>query len=208
MIITIASYKGGVGKTTAAIHLSAFFHGHGSTVLVDGDPNRSASEVWAGTRTMPFLVVSEAEAPRHARSHEHLIIDTKARPDQRDLQELALGCDLLILPVTPDAFAIHALLKTMEALDAIGGSKYRVLLNIVPPQPNQDGMRARGDLERAGVPMFETWIPRRVEYQRCLLDGRTVNSPQYDMVGEEILAIAGMTPTPASQGTKAAHVNR
>ena len=44
MIITITGYKGGIGKTTTAVHLTAFLHRHaGSTVLVDGDINRSAT---------------------------------------------------------------------------------------------------------------------------------------------------------------------
>ncbi|MEO0352764.1 MAG: ParA family protein, partial [Cyanobacteria bacterium P01_A01_bin.15] len=42
MIITVASFKGGVGKTTTAIHLAAFFQGKGKTLLIDADPNCSA----------------------------------------------------------------------------------------------------------------------------------------------------------------------
>jgi len=45
MIITIVSFKGGVGKTTTALHLAQFLGkrwGRGKTILLDGDPNRSA----------------------------------------------------------------------------------------------------------------------------------------------------------------------
>lgn len=40
MIITVASFKGGVGKTTSAVHLAAYFQQDKPTLLIDGDPNR------------------------------------------------------------------------------------------------------------------------------------------------------------------------
>jgi chromosome partitioning protein len=43
MIITIASFKGGVSKTTTAVHLAAYLQKRSPTLLIDGDPNRSAT---------------------------------------------------------------------------------------------------------------------------------------------------------------------
>ena len=179
-------------------------------MLVDGDPNHSASLVWYSARQQ-FLgnkldperlaVVSVAESPRYARTHEHLIFDTKARPDPEELQGLALGCDFIILPTTPEPFALHSLMQTAEALYRIGG-RYRVLLSIVAPYPNQDGARARAALEEAGIPEFRVSIPRRVEYQRVLLSGTTVNSAQYDLVCEEICDEIALKPAAIGTGKK------
>lgn len=185
MIITVASFKGGVGKSTSAVHVAAELAKSGKTLLVDGDPNRSVTR-WAAGGHLPFTVVSEAQATMHAKSHEHIVIDTKARPDADDLREIALGCHLLVLPCTPDPLSVDALLATVKELRTLGTDRYRVLLTIVPPRPNRDGAKAREALLEAGLPLFRSHIPRLVSFQRCILDGQTVYSPEYSDTAEEI----------------------
>jgi chromosome partitioning protein len=68
-------------------------------------------------------VVDEHQAALVAREHEHLIIDTKARPEPQDLKALALGCHLLIIPVTPDPLSLEALMLTVSALQSIGAPR-------------------------------------------------------------------------------------
>ena len=72
MIVTVASFKGGVGKTTTALHLAAYFQTKTNTLLVDGDLNRSALE-WANRGELPFKVVDEKQAVKFARTYEHII---------------------------------------------------------------------------------------------------------------------------------------
>ncbi len=185
MIITMASFKGGVGKSTSAVHVAAELAKSGKTLLVDGDPNRSVTR-WASQGRLPFTVVSEAQATMHARHHEHIVIDTKARPDHDDLREIAMGCHLLVLPCTPDPLSVDALLATVKELQGLGTDRFRVLLTIVPPRPNRDGPKAREALVEAGLPLFTAQIPRIVSFQRCIVEGQTVYSPEYSEVTEEI----------------------
>ena len=78
MIVTIASFKGGVSKTTTAVHLAAYLQKRSPTLLIDGDPNRSASG-WARRGQLPFQVVDERLAAKYAREFEHCVVDTEAR---------------------------------------------------------------------------------------------------------------------------------
>ena len=84
MIITVASFKGGVGKTITAVHLSAYLALQGDTLLIDGDPNRSATG-WAKRGSLPFKVVDERQAAKYARTYSNIVIDTQARPEDEDL---------------------------------------------------------------------------------------------------------------------------
>ncbi|MEA5512304.1 ParA family protein [Crocosphaera sp. UHCC 0190] len=171
MIITVTSYKGGVGKTTTAIHLACYLQQQGrDTLLVDGDPNRS-SLAWEKRGSLPIKVVDERSAPKYIRDYENIVIDTSARPETEELQALADGCDLLLLPTTPDAMAIDALSLTVNALKTIGVNHYKVLLTIIPPKPTRDGEEAREFLTDAGIPLFKKGIRRLIVFQRAALQG-------------------------------------
>src|SRR3954453_2599635 len=85
---------------------------------------------------------------------EHVVIDTPARPTREDLEALAGGCDLLIIPTTPDALSLDALTLTVDALKELGTERYRILLTMVPPKPSRDGDEARAMLTEASLPIF------------------------------------------------------
>lgn len=196
MIITVASFKGGVGKTTTAVHISAYLQKKKPTLLIDGDPNRSAT-AYMKRGSLPFTVVDERGAAKYARDYEHIVIDTEARPEEDDLRSLAGGCDLLVIPTTPDAMAIDALLLTVEALERVNAGNYRILLTVVPPRPNRDGEEAREMLSERGLPLFKNEIKRLIAFQKASLAGvpvYEVGDPRakiawedYHKVGKEIV---------------------
>lgn len=167
-IITVTGYKGGVGKSTTAIHLATFFSEFGKTLLVDGDLNKT-SIAWAARGEFPFEVVNQHKAMKAISGSDYVIIDTPARPDSDELGELADGCDLLILPTTPDVVSLDPMMQTARDL----GEEvfYRVLITIVPPYPNKEGETMKQELQKADVPVFDTLIRRTTGYQQAAMKG-------------------------------------
>ncbi len=196
MIITVASFKGGVGKTTTAIHLAAFFQGQGKTLLIDADPNCSALG-WASRGDLPFPVVDQWQAEAQSDTYEHVIIDTQARPTTEDLAALASSCDLLVLPTMPDILSLDALVLTIEYLKSIRTSQYRILITSIPPKPSRAGDEVKQLLKDADIPLFEMGIGRLAAFQKAAMQGVPVydvkdqRSEQgwqyYEAVGNEIL---------------------
>jgi chromosome partitioning protein len=196
MVIGIVSQKGGVGKSTTAIHVAAYLQRTEPTVLIDGDPNRSVCG-WSQSGTLPFKVIPLHQAARFAGDFEHRIVDTNAglRPDE--LKEVVEGSDLLIIPTTPDALSYQSLLLTVGIVKDVKGAKYKALLTIVPPKPNRDGDDMRQELEAQSIPLFTASIRRFIAYQKAALSGVPVyqaDDPRaqdawedYMNVGKEIL---------------------
>jgi chromosome partitioning protein len=195
LLITVAGFKGGVGKTTTAVHLACFFSKLGDTLLVDGDPNRSATG-WSKRGSLPYKVVDLMQAALYSPKYEHIIIDTAARPDEKELQALADGCHLLVLPTTPDALAIDALIQTIDLLQGLDSDRYRVLLTMVHPKPVKMAEMAREAL--VDLPLFKGEIRRLIAYEKASLQGTPVYEvkdrmaniawKEYEAIAKEILS--------------------
>ena len=169
MIITVAGFKGGVGKTTTAVHLACYFAKQSDkTLLVDGDPNRSSLS-WSKRGTLPFQVCDLMSAAKASRGKEHVIVDTEAHPDEDELEALAEGCDLLVLPSTPDALALEALLATVDNLKNL--TSYGVVLTMVDSRKKGTATQAKETLNRLSIPVFNQMIRRLTAYEKAALVG-------------------------------------
>ncbi|GAC1465200.1 MAG: ParA family protein [Chamaesiphon sp.] len=194
MIIVITALKGGVGKTTTAIHLAAYLQQVAPTLLIDADRNRSAL-VWSKEEKLPFKVVSEAGSAKWIKEYSHIIIDAKPRPEPEELKDLVEGSDLLIIPTTPNDLDLDATLKAVELLAPMNRS-FKVLLTQVDPR-TRNGRNAKKFLEELNLPIFKADIPRLVAFERAPSRGVIVKDypdarsqmawERYEAVGQEIL---------------------
>jgi len=172
-IISVASFKGGVAKTTTSIALGCLFSNDGSALVIDSDPNRNAS-LWGRSAQLPCTVCTDKEAPRLMRSKQFdwLVIDTQARPSPTEMEELANGCDLLIIPCPPDSLSISTTQQVIKALPP--KTNYQILITMIPPPPQSDGAEALEALKAKGFPVFTRGIRSRKVYKNAVTEGKEI----------------------------------
>jgi chromosome partitioning protein len=178
-IITIASNKGGQGKTTTAIHLAAFFQQSSPTLLVDGDGIKTATKYQerGNGQGLPFKIVSEKEMPKYLRDFETVVIDTEANPSDEDFGEIANGCDFLVIPAVPKTCDIDGLTSTLARLHkigALGTNHYKVLITMAPPAPQTDADQLRQKLRELGIPTFKNDVPYLKTFDKAAAAGVAV----------------------------------
>jgi chromosome partitioning protein len=123
MRLCVGSLKGGVGKTTTAVHLALGLARSGRTLLVDADPEQPQAFEWSGTaEDWPHGQCHVIQAGDRrlqdrvgpmVRDYEHLVIDTG--PKNRLMLRLAMTLvDDLIVPVAPSTAELRELPRTFD----------------------------------------------------------------------------------------------
>ena len=127
MIVALLNQKGGVGKTTLALHLAGRWAGKGKrVVVVDADPQGSALD-WSEQRSREgvarlFGVLGlpretlHRELPAIAADADHVIVDGAPRIAGVARSAL-LAADLVLIPATPsplDGWASAEMLRLLE----------------------------------------------------------------------------------------------
>ncbi|WP_148234872.1 ParA family protein [Deinococcus maricopensis] len=158
LIIGLASLKGGVGKTTSAVHIAAHLADRGLQVLLaDGDRIRTAS-AWGRGGRLPFKVGSAAMLAR-AGDYDAVVIDSRGGPEDTELLDLAENSDQLILPTTPDLSGMDGMIQTIEVLDRHGipADRYAALLTMIRPRSMKEAL-ARKALTENNIPALKAGV--------------------------------------------------
>jgi chromosome partitioning protein len=126
-ILTIASQKGGAGKTTLAAHLAveAERTGAGPVAVVDTDPQGSLAAWWNShdAPTPLFASVEIIRLPNHLRTLERrqvalVVIDTPPATDTI-LAAIAVA-DLMLTPARPSPHDLRAVGVIVEMAETAG----------------------------------------------------------------------------------------
>lgn len=200
-VIALLNQKGGVGKTTLAVHLATAYAQRGLRVLlVDVDPQASAL-AWSACRLQdplfPVIGLATPKLPRelqhHLPNYDHIIID--GPPRVNDLARATLGAaDLVLVPVTPSPYDVWAakdivaMIEEMSTIKENQKSGFVINRKIVNTAIGRDVAEALADHK---LPVFDAAIASRVGFAESAASGLTVleTEPQ-SQASKEIWALA------------------
>jgi chromosome partitioning protein len=187
-VVGLLSRKGGVGKTTLAVHLAVLAQQAGQrTLLIDLDPQGSAAAWWrARDADTPALVETQPAELRgildaaQADGVDLVVVDT--RPSvEADVAHVAALSDLVLIPTRPAIFDLRAILGT---LDVVKGTARRslLILNACPPARGAGEASIVTDARRAltafGVPVAAVAITSRAAFIAAPVTGLTANETE------------------------------
>lgn len=198
-IFAVVNTKGGVGKTTTAVHLATMLARTTKTLLIDGDPQASAAS-WAAWRrdsehsTSPTTTCLTGKAiltegKGLAAGFNNTVVDAGGR-DSAGLRSALLLAQVAIIPVGAsnlDAAAMTDLLEIVELAKEYNPDLIvKVLLTRVDPRTKDTGEMIEF-LKEQKLSLLETHVCERVAYRRAIGEGSIVHE-----IGKDQNAIAEM----------------
>jgi chromosome partitioning protein len=177
-VISFISQKGGVGKTTLAIHLAVAFAGQGQNVaIIDLDPQASSAE-WKDFRadeTPGVIAIPSSRLPKvledlKKSGADVVILDTAPHSEGTAL-DAARAADLILVPVQPSIMDLRAMRKTTDLLKHVKTPTFAVL-NSISTTGSATGTERAIEVE-FGVDVCPIRIGDRVAYSRCLISGQS-----------------------------------
>jgi chromosome partitioning protein len=182
-VITMASRKGGAGKSTLTAHLAAYCHQSGNRcTIIDADPQGSLT-LWHSLRRggEPQLRngargIERALAMAMVEGYQWAFIDTAASM-WVVAQEAIRAATLVVIPARPGFFDLNAVRETVAAARE-RNKPYAVVLNSTPVKRDDKEAPAvaqsRAFFDKLGIPVWSGQISQRTGYVLTLAAGSSI----------------------------------
>jgi chromosome partitioning protein len=184
-VITLASRKGGVGKSTLTAHLAGFAHLVGyRAMVVDADPQGSLT-LWHSMRPDSMrdpdgLALQNAKqginrilASAQLNGYQWIFIDT-APTTWVVVQEAIRAATLVLIPVRPGFFDLAAVRETVATARDLG-KPYAVVINAAPVKREDKEAPAvthsRTQFDALSIPVWSGQISQRTGFVGSLAAG-------------------------------------
>ena len=183
--IAVANQKGGTGKTTLTVNLAAGFVRRGSTVLLDADPQGSATH-WASTGSEssglpPVRQVDErqihAGIAREAAVNQFVLVDCPPHLQSDILGKVMGAVDLLLIPVQPSPMDLWASVEMAAAVRNARARNPRLRAWFVLNQLDSRNALSHSMHEALAefeFPALKSGLVRRAAYRSAALEGTSV----------------------------------
>ena len=201
-VITLATSKGGTGKTTLAAGLATYWHKQGKKVgLVDADPNANLTR-WFGKghlENIPLTSEPDESAiidaiDTLANANELILVDIAGFGNQSMVYAIGVST-LVVIPSRPSEDDVLEAVKTKRLVEnASRLTKRTIPFQVVITQARQ-GTRVldhtRQQFSAFNVPVFATEIFSRTAYQTARFHGSTpILTEPNNKAAQEISALA------------------
>ena len=198
MVIAFLNLKGGVGKTTLSVHVAwELAQGGVDVLLLDADPQQSASQ-WAGLReACPFVTVACAEPNLHRQvadlreRYDWIVIDGPPRGDGI-VKACVIAADLVVVPIEPSGLSARAADRTVALLAEAAIYRPALQARFVVNRRKAHTVLGREMRHLAtGLPVLETEIRDRIDFAKAMTYGHVLQEVDPRHPGaREIAALA------------------
>jgi chromosome partitioning protein len=181
-VITFASTKGGVGKTTLALAVAADLVLDGASVtLLDADPNGHAATgatqfALPGLKVLPVSEDTIMDAIQNERKTADMVVTDLPGFGANILTYGISRSNLVIVPTQPSSMDLRDALKTLTMVHKVEQVVERTvpcrfILTRMPVLASRAAAHSRRELEAKGIPLMKTELLERTAFRDMTFTG-------------------------------------